>query len=76
MMAACIALDLDCAAICRMSASYMSRESRFAIRLCGLCAQVCEACAKECARHPEKHCQVCAKACRSCAEECKRIAHE
>ena len=76
MMAACIALDMDCAAICRMGASYMSRDSRFAVELCQLCAKVCEACAEECVRHPYEHCKACAKACRRCAEECERMANE
>ena len=76
MMVACIALDMDCAASCRMAASYMSRDSRFAVDLCRLCGQICEACATECARHPEEHCQACARACRRCAQECARMANE
>jgi len=74
MMAACIRLDLDCAAICRMAASYMARDSRYAPELCRLCADVCEACAAECARHSQPHCQACAQTCRQCAEECRRMA--
>jgi len=76
MMVACIALDVDCSAICRMAASYMLRDSRFAVGLCALCAQVCEACAAECARHPEEHCQDCAKACGRGAQACAQMAHE
>lgn len=73
-MARCIALDIDCAAICRMAAGYMARGSEFAEPLCQLCAQVCQACGDECARHEHQHCQACAQACRRCAEECKRMA--
>ncbi len=72
-MARCIALDIDCAEICRLSAAYMARGSEFAGALCGLCAQVCEACAKECAQHQHAHCQECAEACRRCADECRRM---
>jgi hypothetical protein len=36
MMARCIALDMDCAAICRMAAACMARGSDFAIQLCRL----------------------------------------
>jgi hypothetical protein len=51
MMAECIRHDMDCAAICRMAAAYMARDSRYAGDLCNPCADVCEACGAECARH-------------------------
>ena len=73
-MARCIALDIDCAAICRMAAAYMARGSEFAGTLCGLCAEVCEACGEECAKHEMRHCQECAEACRRCAQECRAMA--
>ncbi|HEY9064889.1 MAG TPA: four-helix bundle copper-binding protein [Burkholderiaceae bacterium] len=73
-MAHCIALDLDCAAICRTAAGYMARGSEFARALCRLCGQICKACGEECAKHPMAHCQECARACRGCAEDCERMA--
>ncbi len=73
-MARCIALDMDCAEICRLAASYMARGSEFASPLCSLCADVCEACGAECEKHPMAHCKDCAEACRRCAEECRRMA--
>jgi hypothetical protein len=74
MMARCIALDMDCAAICRLAAGYMARGSEFAKELCLLCAQVCQACGDECSKHQHDHCQACAQACLRCAEECRRMA--
>lgn len=74
MMARCIALDIDCAAICRMAAGYMARGSESAAALCGMCASVCQACGDECAKHQHSHCQECAQACFRCAEECRRMA--
>lgn len=74
MMARCIALDADCAAICRLAAGYMARGSELARQICQQCAQVCEACADECARHRMDHCQACAEACRRCAQECRAMA--
>lgn len=74
MMARCITLDIDCAAICRLAAGYMARDSAFAKPLCQLCAQVCQACGDECAKHPTDHCQACAEACRRCAEVCRSMA--
>lgn len=73
-MARCIALDMDCAGICRLASGYMARGSEFAKAMCALCAEVCEACGAECAKHQHAHCQECAAACRRCAEECRRMA--
>ena len=74
-MARCIALDIDCAEICRLAAGYMSRASECAPDICALCAEVCDACGDECAKHPKmEHCRQCAEACRRCAEECRRMA--
>ncbi|MGZ8318822.1 MAG: four-helix bundle copper-binding protein [Telluria sp.] len=74
MMARCIALDIDCAQICRMASSYMARDSEFATAVCQMCADVCDSCADECTLHSAEHCRQCAKACRRCAEECRRMA--
>lgn len=74
MMARCIALDMDCAQICRLVASYMARGSEMAAAICQACAEVCEACGDECAKHQMSHCQECAQACRRCADECRRMA--
>lgn len=75
MLARCIALDRDCADICRIAAAFMARGSEFAHKLCILCAEICDACGEECARHEHmEHCRRCADACRRCAEECRRMA--
>jgi hypothetical protein len=73
-MARCIALDMDCAALCRLAASFMARDSENAAMICALCAEVCDACQGECSRHDMEHCQACAAACRRCADECRRMA--
>ena len=74
-MARCIARDIDCAAICRLAAAYMSRGSELAAELCHTCAAVCDACSEECGKHKKmEHCRQCADACRRCAEECRRMA--
>ncbi|HEY9105431.1 MAG TPA: four-helix bundle copper-binding protein [Roseateles sp.] len=72
-MARCIALDIDCAALCRLAAACLARGSEFARRVCGLCALVCDACAEECAQHGHDHCRHCALACKTCAEACRRM---
>lgn len=73
-MTRCIKLDMDCAQICRLAASYMARGSEFAQTICQVCADLCEACGQECAKHQMDHCQRCAQACRKCAEACRQMA--
>ncbi|MGE4239521.1 four-helix bundle copper-binding protein [Ramlibacter sp.] len=74
MMARCIALDIDCAAICRLAAGYMARDSAFAKHICRQCAEICQACGDECAKHSMDHCRACAEACHRCAQECRGMA--
>ncbi len=73
-MAGCIALDIDCAALCRLSAGFMARDSDHARALCRACAEVCNACAEECGQHQADHCRECARACRDCADQCRSMA--
>jgi hypothetical protein len=74
MMARCIALDIDCAAICALAAGAMARGSETAKAICAACAEVCRTCGDECAKHSMDHCQECAQACRRCEEECRKMA--
>jgi hypothetical protein len=75
MLARCIALNIDCAELCRSAVALMSRGSEFSAALCSVCADVCEECASECERHADMdHCRECAEACRDCAAECRRMA--
>ena len=73
-MARCIALDIECAAVCQFAAASMARGSPYAVAICRLCAEICDACGEECALHEAAHCRACAEACRDCAEECRRMA--
>jgi hypothetical protein len=74
MMAKCIQLDMECAATCYASAQLMCMGSSHARQLCALCAEICEACGAECAKHEHAHCKECAEACKRCAEECRKMA--
>lgn len=73
-MADCIRLDNDCAEICWTAAAYMSRGSQFSQEICRICADICEACGKECRKHKMDYCQRCADECERCAEECRQMA--
>ena len=73
-MSRCIALDMDCAQVCRVAAAFMARGSEHAAALCRVCETVCRACAAECGQHQMGHCQRCAQACRECADACAAMA--
>lgn len=71
MLARCIKLDHDCAAMCLLAVQAMASSSEFAAKICVLCAEICTACAIECEKHTHmEHCKDCAAACRKCAAEC------
>ena len=74
MMARCIALDIDCAQLCRLAAGFMARGSEFADLICQACAELCQACGEECQQHDTAHCKDCAAACLRCAEACRKMA--
>jgi hypothetical protein len=75
-LARCIALDFDCAQICRLASAFLSRGSESAVDACDLCARICDACGDQCDRHDSAHCRECAAACRRCAEECRAMASQ
>ena len=63
---------IDCAAICATAADFMLHKSQFHHQLCGLCAEVCAACADDCERLGGM--EDCVAACRRCAEHCRKMA--
>jgi hypothetical protein len=65
---------LDCADICQTSAAFMLRGSALHRLTCATCAEVCDACAEECARFNHAFLQRCAEACRRCADSCREMA--
>ena len=75
-MARCVALDIDCAAICRLTAAMMARDSEHAMPIATVCAELCEDCGKECGRHAMAHCQACAEACNRCAKACRAVSEQ
>jgi hypothetical protein len=74
MMARCIQLDMECASICYAAVQLMSLGSNKANEICKICAEICDACGKECLKHENDHCMACSNACRKCAKECLRMA--
>lgn len=74
LLAQCVANDIDCAEICRFTAGAVARCSKLASDIRALCAEVCETCEAECAKHTAMaHCRACAEACRRCIDACRAL---
>lgn len=73
-MIRCIALDMECADICRLAAASIARGDEYLKAVCSLCADACQTCAIECAKHAMDHCQRCAETCQRCADACRSMA--
>jgi hypothetical protein len=61
----------DCADLCHMTWCFLQRNSRYSLKLCKLCAQVCAACASNCALYPDVESQRCAAYCLRTAAVCR-----
>ena len=72
-MADCIKLQMECAAICYATAQLMRLNSSRVTEMARICAAVCDACAEECAKHSPDHCIECADACVECADACELL---
>ena len=74
-MRQCIRTCLDCADICAATARAATRRTgsneEVLRATLELCADVCDTCAEECARHEDGHCRLCAEMCRECARDCR-----
>lgn len=76
MLVRCIKLNSECNAICLFAAQMMSAGSEFANQICKICADICDACAEECAKHEHmQHCKDCAEVCRNCAQVCREMTN-
>jgi hypothetical protein len=74
-MVSCVQINRACASVCWTSAQLMSIDSEFSKQFCSLCADICDACAKECERYTDMdHCQKCAEVCRRCSQECRNMS--
>lgn len=73
MLTRCNTLCMDCAAMCRLTSSYMAHDSEFIDLICQDCAEVCEVCAEECMKFQSEHHRQCTDACHKCMEECLKM---
>lgn len=72
----CIELCRECADICQLTSSMMSRESKETDGFLKLCVKIMLDCAAECEKHDDEHCQKCARVCYKCAEMCNTYQPE
>jgi len=65
-------LMMDCASICATTADFTLHKSAFHHELCRLCADICTACANDCAKLEGM--EDCVQTCRQCARLCAAMA--
>lgn len=63
----------DCADMCALTAKTLARHSLIGVDAAEICARVCEACSRECAKFNDPMSQNCSRICRHCARECARF---
>jgi hypothetical protein len=73
-MEECLRLCRDVADVASLHARFMARGSAYSGSLAETCAELCEVCAYECAKHEHDHCLVCADVLTECAESCRSMA--
>lgn len=64
-------LMLNCAELCQTSANFMLSDSPLHSRVCLICAETCEACAKSCEQVGDM--RECVEECQSCAKSCRTM---
>jgi hypothetical protein len=80
-MTTCIALCLNCADVCDVTARALSRAAHWDLfvvrRLLQACVRSCTNSADECHRHAphHRHCAICEQVCRACIEACTALLH-
>lgn len=76
MLRRCIRLNLDCEAVCQVTARLIVRQTETPNELIHAqlhaCVLACQLCADECETHAamHDHCRICAETCRHCQERC------
>jgi hypothetical protein len=75
-MASCTQINRACASVCWTSVQLMSTDNKFSKQFYSFCADICDACAKECERHTGMdHCQKCTEVCSGCAQKCRNMSN-
>jgi hypothetical protein len=72
-MAACGRLCADCASICELVHTLLSRESPWAASIARVAAQVSTECAAEGEKHDDEVCRACVPVCRAAAKHLQEL---
>jgi hypothetical protein len=78
-LSTCIALCLDCADVCDLTARLLSRPAHWELyivhRSLQACVRACTDSAEECAKHAHhhRHCAICEKVCQECIQACDTV---
>ena len=73
-MGDCARLCADCAAICELTHTFLSRGSRWTGLVAEVAARVSLECAAECGKFDDEYCRQCMPVCQSAAEHCQELA--
>lgn len=65
---------MDCATICRVTATLLARGSGIATDQCRVCIEACLRCESECGRAHGAEAKDCARACNQCEDALRAIA--
>lgn len=69
-----ISMLCDCIDICQTSVNFMCRKSAYANKICKLCADICDMCAKHCSEFNDDKLNICAETCKNCAKQCREMS--
>ncbi|HLG03804.1 MAG TPA: four-helix bundle copper-binding protein [Bacteroidia bacterium] len=71
--AICIRQNMKCGTICFATIQMITLGSEQVDELCTICAEICNACAAECASHHTEMTLLCARSCLKCADACHKL---
>ncbi len=67
-------LIIDCSIMCKVNTDFMLRNSTHYPQTCGVTADICDSCAKNCEGFDDEFMKDCARVCRKCSESCREMA--
>lgn len=68
--AAHITTLMDCIDMCDISSRLTARNSALSARICGICTDVCNRCAKSCEDLNDPNLKACVDMCKQCSQTC------
>jgi hypothetical protein len=72
-MNGCIIQDMECANICKLLSTSIAHGDLSMLKICALCADICEKCASQCSQYYMSYFQECIDSCITCAKKCREL---